>query len=145
MARAGTRVGIVALTAAVLGAAGCARGGSSAEELAESVPPVEGTVACDEVFGQGKVIDVATFGEVCTRGEEMVVSRPVRLECVDDRVLTWNEFAWGYEGQEMTMLDPNSTSPDDGLPYDQITSCLQAQGASADAAASTDTAAPATP
>jgi hypothetical protein len=130
MARATTRVAIAALCAAAVATAGCARGGSAGEELAEAVPPVEGTVACEEVFAEGKVVDRATFGEVCTRGDEMTVSRPVRLACGDDRVLTWNEFAWGYEGQAMTMLDASATSGDDALPFDEIIQCLQTGPAS---------------
>ena len=134
MARATTRVVIAALCAAVVSTAGCARGGSGGEELAETVPPVEGTSACEEVFGEGKVVDRATFGEVCSEGEEMTVSRPVRLDCVDDRVLTWNEFAWGYEGQAMTMLEADATSGDDALPFDEIVQCLQSGSETAAAA-----------
>ena len=126
-----------ALCAAIVLGAGCARGGSGGEDLAETVQPIEGTTACEEVFAAGKTIDRATFGEVCSQGEEMVVARPVRLECVDDRVLTWNEFAWGYEGQAMTMLDPAAESGDDELPFDEIIQCLQNAAAGTEAAAST--------
>ena len=141
MARATTRVGMAALCAAIVVGAGCARGGSGGEDLAETVPPVEGTAACEEVFAAGNAIDRATFGEVCSRGEEMVVSRPVRLECTDDRILTWNEFAWGYEGQPMTLLDPEAASGDDELPFDEMIQCLQVDAA----ATGTDAAASATP
>lgn len=136
MVRTATRVGMAALCAGILVGAGCARGGSGGEDLAETVPPVEGISACEEVFAAGNAIDRATFGEVCSRGEEMVVSRPVRLECLDDRILTWNEFAWGYEGQPMTMLDPEAESGDDELPFDDIVQCLQAEGAGSTEAAS---------
>ena len=134
-------MGIVALCAAVVVGAGCSRGGSKGEDLAETVPPIEGTSACDEVYGPGKTIDRATFGEVCSQGDEMVVSRPVRLQCADDRILTWNDFAWGYEGAAMTMLDPTATEGDEELPYDEIIECLKATAP----VAGTDAAASATP
>jgi hypothetical protein len=129
MVRAGTRVGIATVCAALALGAGCARGGSSADELQETVPVPPEMKPCDEVFGADKVIDLVTFGEACTRGEEMVVSRPVRLECLDQRVLVWNEFAWGYEGSPMTMLDTGEAQEgrpmEEQLPYDEAITCLQ--------------------
>jgi hypothetical protein len=38
----------------------------------------------------------------------MAVPRYVRLDCVDDRTLVWNEFAWGYVGAAMTLFDPSA-------------------------------------
>jgi hypothetical protein len=124
MTRARTRAGVI-LCAAVVSVAGCSRSGSDADELSETVPLPNGISACDEVFGPGKVVDPATFGEACSQGEELVVPRPVELHCSDQSVLFWNDFAWGYEGQEMTMLESDTPEPQQSLPYEEAVNCLK--------------------
>ena len=130
-------MGIAGLCAGLVVTAGCARGGSGNDELTESIPLIDGINACDEVFAAGKAIDTATFGQVCSQGEEMVVARPVRLECGDGRVLTWNDFAWGYEGQEMTLRETGDPvagqAAEEALPFDEAVSCLGNTTAAADA------------
>jgi len=123
MARANHRVRATLCAAVVAAAvAGCTSSGSEAE-LSASVPLPEGISACEDVFGADKVIDPKTFGEACSQGEEMVVPRPVELECVDQRVMVWNDFAWGYEGQPMAMIDNDIAVRDQG-PYDAAIECL---------------------
>ena len=123
MTRAGSRVGIV-LCAAVVAVAGCSRGGGE-EELSKTVPLPDGISPCEEVFGPGLVIDPITFGEACSQGEEMVVPRPVTLTCADQRVLVWNDFAWGYEGQEMTMLTADTSQAEQDAPFNEAVECLK--------------------
>jgi len=125
MARANNRVRATLCAAVVAAAiAGCTSSGSEAE-LSESVPLPEGISPCEEVFGANKVIDPKTFGEACSQGEEMVVPRPVELRCVDQKVMVWNDFAWGFEGQPMTMIDTGLPVQDQG-PYDAAIECLKA-------------------
>ena len=124
MTRARPRVGVILCAAAVF-FAGCSRSGSTADDLSETVPLPEGISACTDVFGPGKVVDPKTFGEACSQGEQMVVPRPVELHCADQRVLYWNDFAWGYEGQEMTPLQSETPDAEQSPPYDEAVECLK--------------------
>jgi hypothetical protein len=125
MARANDRVWITLWAAvAAVAVAGCTSSGSGEAALSESVPLPDGISACEDVFGADKVIDPKTFGEACSQGGEMIVPRPVKLNCVDEKLMLWNDFAWGYENQPMTMIDSGLPVQDQG-PYDAAIECLK--------------------
>lgn len=114
------RFGIVA--AALAGAvalAGCA-GDSAASPSGSSVVPTD-LPACEDVYVEGAVIDNENFGLACTRGDELLSPRPVRLECKDGRELLFNELAWGYFGEGMHITPEDDPSK---VPEAEVDECL---------------------
>lgn len=123
----------VALGAAVVVIGGCSRDGSNGEEMSRTAPLPDGMIPCEEIYADNKPVDPKTFGDTCAQGKEMVTPRPIRLTCSDKRVLFWNQFAWGYQNEEMTLIsedDPAYTQ----VPYDQAVECLKATAADDQAA-----------
>src|SRR5690606_16688553 len=59
--------------------------------------------ACEEIYVEGKAIDNEDFGLACVKDDEIVSPRPVRLECSDGTELLFNDLAWGYFGEGMTL------------------------------------------
>jgi hypothetical protein len=98
-------------------------------ETSTQLPPPENMRRCDEVFVEGQTIDRGTFTDACRTGDEMAVPRPVQFECEDGRTFVWNDFAWGYVGEPMTLVvDPDDRS----APVQEAMSCL---GSGAESAA----------
>jgi hypothetical protein len=96
-----SRIATVALAAVGLVATGCGAGSGSTTP-SSSVAPL-GIPECDEIYSDGQVIANDRFGEACQRNGELLTPLPVRVECEDDRILLWNDLAWGYLDGPMTM------------------------------------------
>ena len=109
--------GVVAALA--LGGVGCSSddGGSPA---ASSVPP-QGFTACEEIYVQGAVVNDDTFGLACVKNDVIVSPRPVRLDCSDGKQLLFNDLAWGYEGEPMTITEEDDPSK---MPEAEVDACL---------------------
>jgi hypothetical protein len=106
-------------------ATGCAKSGGDVQSATR--PPLpEDMPECADLFSDGKTVERDSFGEAC-KGEdgELSVPRPMALQCVDGRVLLWNEYAWGYIDEPMTVLDEATTNNE---PVQQAMTCLQSAG-----------------
>lgn len=79
--------------------------------------------ACSEVYVEGAVIDNQNFGLACVQGETIVSPWPVRLECSDGNELLFNDLAWGYFGQPMTLTPEDDPSK---MPEAAVDDCLAA-------------------
>jgi hypothetical protein len=115
------RTGTAALLA-LLAAAGCSSSDSGATPSASSVAPTD-MPACEDIYVEGEVIDNERFGLACVKGEELVSPRPVRLECTDGRELVFNDLAWGYFGEGMTLIPEDDPSK---MPETAVDECLVA-------------------
>lgn len=115
----------VALGAAVVVIGGCSRDGSNGEEMSRTAALPDGITPCEEIFVEGQPVNPKTFGDACAQGEQLVTPRPIRLTCSDDRVLFWNQFAWGYQNEEMTLITADDPAYQ-RIPYDQAVECLKA-------------------
>ncbi len=114
--------GAVAALVVIL-VAGCADGGPAAPS-ADNQPPND-LPPCEEIYAEG--VDVAndTFGLACVKGEELVSPRPVRLDCTDGRELLYNDLAWGYIGETMTVTADDDPSK---MPEAAVDECLAPAG-----------------
>jgi hypothetical protein len=115
------RIGIVLVLAASLAAlAGCSTG--EAGSVASSSVPPHDLPKCSDVYVEGKVIKDAEFRLACvTDAGNLISPRPVELTCEDDRELRWNELAWGYVGEPMTLTPADDPSK---MPTDAVDKCL---------------------
>ena len=109
--------GVVAALA--LAGVGCGAD-SGADPAASSVPP-QGFKACEEVYAPGAVVNDDTFGLACVKDGVIESPSPVRLECSDGDQLFFNDLAWGYEGEPMTLVDEDDPSK---LPEAEVDACL---------------------
>jgi hypothetical protein len=110
--------GIVAALVVVL-AAGCG-GDSGATPSASSVAPND-MPACEEVYAEGAEVDNENFGLACVLGEDLISPRPVRIDCSDGRELLFNDLAWGYFGEPMTITPEDDPSK---MPQAAVDECL---------------------
>jgi hypothetical protein len=106
-------------------ASGCSKAGGD-EQSATRPPLPEDMPECTELFTDGKTVERDSFGEACKDEDgALSVPRPMALQCVDGRVLLWNEYAWGFIDEPMTVLDEGSTNNE---PVQQAMGCLQSAG-----------------
>ena len=114
----------VALAAAL--ATGCSKAGGDAQS-ANRPPLPEDMPVCSDLFADGKTVERDSFGEAC-KGEDgqLAVPRPVTLDCTDGRVLLWNDYAWGYVDEPMTVI---KTGVNENEPIQESMTCLQKNGA----------------
>lgn len=77
--------------------------------------------ACEEIYVEGKAIDNEDFGLACVKDDEIVSPRPVRLECSDGTELLFNDLAWGYFGEGMTLTPDDDPSK---MPESAVSDCL---------------------
>lgn len=101
---------------------------------ASSVPP-DDMPACEEIYAEGQEINDDTFGLACVKGEDLISPRAVRIECTDGDELLFNDLAWGYYGEPMTMTPDDDPSK---MPVAAVDECLepQASGATSDTTSS---------
>jgi hypothetical protein len=116
-----TRTGIVAglLTCLALSLLGCS--GSSASPIASSSVPPKDLPQCSDIYKAGAEVTDAKFGLACVKNDQVVSPRPVKLECSDGRQLRYNDLAWGYVSEKMTLTpddDPSKT------PEEAVKACL---------------------
>lgn len=124
--RVSTLGAATALAAALLG--GCTKAGSS-EQSATPAPLPEDMPVCSELFSNGTTVERAGFGQACKGPDgELAVPRPVTLECTDGRVFLWNEYAYGYVDEPMTLIEPGIN---DKAPVDESMECLKQRPGSA--------------
>ena len=116
MKRSGIGFAVVLLVAV-----GCS-GEDSGTPAASSVAPTD-LPTCEEVYAEGAEIVERDFGLACIRGEELLSPRPVRLECSDGRILLFNDLAWGYEGETMTVTPEDDPSK---MPEAAVDDCMAA-------------------
>jgi hypothetical protein len=116
--------GVAVALAAVL-AAGCSKAGNDAPTANRTALP-EDMPKCADVFVTGKTVERDTFGQACKgENDQLVVPLPVKLSCTDGKVLLWNDFAWGYVDDQMTVFSSTDTQRQ---PVDEATKCLQNTG-----------------
>ena len=72
---------------------------------------------------QDAVIGRDNMGKACVQDEEIVSPRPVRIECTDGRELVFNDLAWGYDGEPMTITPPDDPSK---MPEAEVDRCVAA-------------------
>jgi hypothetical protein len=110
----------------ILGALGLAVAASAAASgcTAESSSPVASSSIvpqdippCEEIYQAGTVVEDSSFGEACMRGDELLTPVPVRIECVDGRQLRYNDLAWGFVSEPMTLTpeDDPSKAPEEAV------------------------------
>jgi hypothetical protein len=102
-----------------LGAGGCAA--DSASPVASSSVPPDDLPACESIYKEGAKIEDAQFGLACVKDEQVVSPVPVALECSDERQLRYNELAWGYVGEGMTLIADDDPSK---VPEEAVSACL---------------------
>ncbi len=64
---------------------------------------------------------IAPSGSPACRGSELVTPVPVRIECVDGRQLRYNELAWGFVSEPMTLTPEDDPSK---APEDAVNECI---------------------
>ncbi len=115
------RTGIVAALGLglALSLVGCSSASSS--PIASSSVPPRDLPACSQIYKAGAKVEDSTFGQACVKNDQVISPRPVRLECSDGRQLRYNDLAWGFVSEKMTVTpddDPSKT------PEDAISECL---------------------
>lgn len=109
-------------------AAGCRRDNV---ETTIDVPLPSNIRPCDEYYEEGKILNYSTegdFGTACEAGGELQTPVPAVLRCQDGsgKTLLFNQYAWGYQNEEMHLFEPDDTLR---LPPTQETySCLSEAG-----------------
>jgi len=111
----GTAVALVAVLAA-----GCG-GDSGATPSASSVAPND-MPACEEIYVEGAEITNETFGLACVKDQDLLSPRPIRIDCSDGRELLFNDLAWGYFGETMTITPDDDPSK---MPQEAVDECLE--------------------
>lgn len=124
-----TRSRLTLAALALLGlplSAACA-GGDAGSTTPSSSVPLKGIAPCSELYADGKKVTTAEFGVACViddgtqRDGELVTPMPVRITCEDDRKLYWNDLAWGYLNDVMTLTPPDVN---DKTPAGPLEQCL---------------------
>jgi hypothetical protein len=115
------RTGIVAVLGLGLAFSLGACGSDTASPIASSSVPPKDLPACSDIYKAGAKVTDARFGLACVKDDRVMSPRPVRLECSDGRQLRYNDLAWGYVSEKMTLTpddDPSKT------PEEAVTECL---------------------
>lgn len=115
------RTGIFAGLGAFLAMALLGCGSDAASPIASSSVPPRDLPACSEIYKNGAEVTDARFGLACVKDDQVVSPRPVKLECSDGRQLRYNDLAWGFVSEKMTVTpddDPSKT------PEDAVAECL---------------------
>lgn len=97
------------------------------------VPLPPDLAACEDQYEDGKLVDYSSegdFAKACQDAGELVTPVPTDLSCSDGRRLLFNDYAWGYQNDAMTLFDPEE--PVHMPPEDEIMSCLRQDGEGAD-------------
>jgi hypothetical protein len=116
-----SRTGLVAGVVAALALAGAGCSADSGETPSASSVPPNDMPLCSEVYVEGAIVDNTNFGLACVENEAIVSPRPVRLECSDGQELLFNDLAWGYFGQPMTLTPRDDPSK---MPEAEVDACL---------------------
>lgn len=116
----------LAIGMAVVGvaAAGCAKA-DSGDAVTNVVPLPKGLARCEDVYKADATINPNTFGDACSQGDEMMVPRPMILHCSNKKVFYWNEFAWGYEKEPMTLIGPDDDNSSDTPAFRESVKCIK--------------------
>ena len=125
MKRTGTAAAL-----ALLVAVGCSGEGGETPS-ASSVAPTD-MPACEDIYAEGEEVTNSDFGLACVyQGEDLLSPRPVRLECTNGSTLMFNDLAWGFEGESMTLTPEDDPSK---MPEAAVDECLapNADGTPAD-------------
>ena len=114
-------LGTLALGLAVLAtvASGCTT--ESASPVASSSIVPQDIPPCSDIYKAGAVVEDGAFGVACMQGEQLVTPVPVRIECVDGRQLLYNELAWGFVSEPMTLTPEDDPSK---APEDAVNECI---------------------
>lgn len=90
--------------------------------------------ACEDQYEEEKIVDYSAdgdFAKACHEHGELVTPVPVDLRCSSDgRRLIFNDYAWGYQNDAMTLFDPDD--PVHMPPEEEIMSCLRQDGGGAE-------------
>ena len=111
---------VVVLVAALAAAAGCGSG-VGISVASSSVPPQD-IPGVQRDIRERQEIEDPEFRKACvTDAGDLVSSWPVELTCEDDRELRWNDLAWGYVGEAMTLTPEDDPSK---MPTEAVDECL---------------------
>ena len=121
-----TRTRLVAAPALALAALAVAAGcsGTDASPVASSSVPPQDLPACADIYKEGAKVE-SRFGIACIRDDELVSPQPVKLECSDGRSLYYNDLAWGFLGDVMTLTPEDDVSK---APEAAVDECLAPSG-----------------
>jgi hypothetical protein len=121
-----TRTRLVAAPALALAALAVAAGcsGTDASPVASSSVPPQDLPACADIYKEGAKVE-SRFGIACIRDDELVSPQPVKLECSDGRWLYYNDLAWGFLGDVMTLTPEEDVSK---APEAAVDECLSPSG-----------------
>lgn len=112
---------MIAGVVAALALAGVGCGADGAETPSAIDVPPNDVPACDQIYVEGDPITNQNFGLACVKNEVIVSPRPVRIDCTDGRELLFNDLAWGYFGQPMTLTPEDDPSK---MPETEVDACL---------------------
>lgn len=110
--------------AALVAVAGCAKDDPTTA-VNDVVPLPKGVTQCTDVYKADAPVDPKTFGGACAQGDDLIVPRPVKLHCSNNKYLYWNEFAWGYEKEPMRLLEKDSATSSDNPAFAESLKCLK--------------------
>jgi hypothetical protein len=102
-----------------LGAGGCSA--DAASPVASSSVPPDDLPACETIYKQGATIEDSKFALACVKNDQVVSPVPVSLECSDGKELRYNDLAWGYVGEPMTLTADDDPSK---VPEEAVSACL---------------------
>lgn len=96
------------LIAAVLLLASCSGGGDNRDDGAEA----PGDAACEDVYATGESTDELVEREdLCLDGDEPTLVASASYDCEDGRELHWNDYGWGYAGDEWHAAGADGDNP----------------------------------
>lgn len=122
-----SRLTLAALALLSLPLAAACAGGDAGSTTPSSSVPLKGVAPCSQLYAEGKKVTTADFGVACViddgtqRDGELVTPLPVRITCEDDRKLYWNDLAWGFLNDTMTLTPPDQK---DKTPAPALAQCL---------------------
>jgi hypothetical protein len=116
----GRVLGTLALAlAAAAAASGCTA--ESASPVASSSIVPQDIPPCSDLYKAGAMVEDRSFGLACVQGDQLLTPVPVRIECVDGRQLRYNDLAWGFVSEPMTLTDEDDPSK---APEDAVNECI---------------------
>src|SRR5262245_34164792 len=119
MTRRGT-LGALVLTMAVFAtASGCTT--DSASPVASSSIVPQDIPPCSDIYKAGAIVEDSKFGVACVQGDKLLTPIPVRIECVDGRQLRYNDLAWGFVSEPMTLTPEDDPSK---APEEAVNECI---------------------
>lgn len=92
------------LVGAVLSGCGSSGGSEPAASTPprETIPDVAAAPACTDAFGGSSPVTREVLDGPCDDNGELVYAGAAFYDCADGRTLAWNDYGWGYVGENWT-------------------------------------------